>query len=129
MPDVISRLLEQLDRERLTEAEFARRISESIQTVHNWKHPRRRKIPVRKLVQIAEVLNTTTDWLLTGHDPCSATLQVAESNGTKYVIDRQALPAEFIQAFARLDNDMRERIIFITIALATKPKRATGTGN
>ena len=127
MPDVISRLLEQLDRERLSEAEFARRIGESIQTVHNWK--KRHNIPSPKLPRAAQTINTTTDWLLTGRDPCPATLQVAEPNGEKYVIDRQALPAEFIQAFARLDNDMRERIIFITIALATKPKRATGTGN
>lgn len=66
----IDRLLRRLAVIQLSEAEFARTISESPQTIHNWKT--RGQIPGKKILKVAATIGVSPDWLQNGAGPVDA---------------------------------------------------------
>ena len=66
--DIIDRLFELLELSEMSQQNFASRIGVKKNTITKWKN-RELQSYTKYLPQIAEALNTTTEYLLTGNGP------------------------------------------------------------
>lgn len=66
--DTVDRIFELLDETNMEQQVFAANVGVSEDTASNWR--RRKSASYSKYIpQIAEILNTTSEYLLTGHGP------------------------------------------------------------
>ena len=71
--DVVDRIFDLLDRTTMEQQEFARLVGISDDTASDWRR-RRSASYTKRLTKIAEVLETTVDYLLTGEKKEPATV-------------------------------------------------------
>lgn len=108
-PPVIARFLDRLAELGMSQADFARAIKESPQTVQNWKL--RGAIPANKIAAVARELRTSADWLL----GAAAAPAVKEGHGRYH-----AVPARLIEAWSHLDEPARASLLLIAERLAKR---------
>lgn len=93
----------------MSQADFARAVGETPQTVQNWKT--RGAIPGNKLPTVARVLNTSVDWLLTGTEKVALAIKEEQ---TPY----GAVPTQLIEAWQHLDDATRTCVLNLVQQLA-----------
>ncbi len=108
MNKTLENLLDWASREGLTDAELARKLHESPQTLNNWK--RRGAVPDGKVVKIAQIIGVPTDWLLTSQDPAERRMEA----GADLPRDEQLL----LEKYRRLSPADRARLQEISNVLA-----------
>lgn len=109
--DTVTRIFELLDSTTMEQQEFARLVGVSDDTASNW---RRRKSGsyTKYLTQIADVLETTVEYLLTGEKEKPATREGDElDEQTARLVDklRQMAPEDQELLEAQIDVMLRRR--------------------
>lgn len=113
MPPVIARLIQRLSFLGISQADLARAIGESPQTVQNWKT--RGAIPANKIAAVARELQTSTDWLLSG----GADHSIKEESATY-----NSVPAQLLDAWQHLDESARASVLTLVQQLAkSRPRK------
>lgn len=112
MQSVIARLIARLKACDMSQADLARAVGETPQTVQNWK--KRGAIPANKLPAVARVLNTSADWLLGGGSDYSIKEESANYN---------SVPAQLVEAWQHLDESARATVLTLVQQLAKSRSR------
>lgn len=99
--DIVERIFLLLDKSGMEQKEFAKKVGTYPQTVSLWR--KQKSSSYRKyLPQIAEVLHTSVQWLLTGEGEKNNQAAVPKDNG---------LTEEFARLFQKLTPEKQNEVI------------------
>ncbi|WP_312941035.1 helix-turn-helix transcriptional regulator [Oscillibacter sp.] len=109
--DTVDRIFSLLDESGMEQKDFARKIKQTPQVVSTWRT--RRAMSYTKYISlIADVLNTTTEYLLTGEgSKTKASLPATEKISKAATPESSGLADEFARIFVQLTPENQNMII------------------
>ncbi|WP_369284003.1 hypothetical protein [Oscillibacter sp. GMB15532] len=109
--DTVDRIFSLLDELGMEQKDFAEKIKQTPQVVSTWR-TRRAKSYTKCISLIADVLNTTTEYLLTGEGPKTKSFPSATEKTSKATTpESSGLADEFARIFVQLTPENQNRII------------------